>query len=481
MPIDTKHRDYIANEARWELCRDFSDGEISVKNKSKQYLPGLSGQTVGKYTAYRDNALFFNASGRTVSSLTGLAFSKDPAVTLPSALEYLREDANGSGITLTEMLISGVTNILKTGRAGLLADREGTGKPYLVLYNETDVTNWDVTGDDQFVVLREFYDAPSEKDKYTVEEKTRYRELRFKEGKYSVVVWEQGKKTRTKTEFTESPEILPTKGGKPLDFVPFTIITPNGLDFEVDKSPIEDMCRLQQKHYFHSAGYSSALHTICLPTPVLTGFESKDEDGKEVIINLGPDTALVTSEIGAKATFLEFKGGGIDSVKDALTKIEGMLAALGAKLIEPTVGNTRTTAQESRQKATGEAAVMSSIITSVELAAIRILKDIAKWEGADPDEVKVTLNRELVRNSIDANMLIALTQAVQSGTMSPQAYYANLSESGFYEADSSYETEKAHIDQRIKEVTERAKAAEPVVPEPSVESATQEPPEAVEE
>ena len=466
MPIDTKHADYKANEDRWQLCRDFNDGEKAVKDAGKKYLPGLSGQTANKYKAYKDRALFFNAAGRTTAALTGLVYQKSPAVVLPKALEYLIEDATGTGITLTELLISTTMNILITGRAGLLADRDGEGKPYLVLYDETDVTNWKIDGsDDQFVVLRELYSAPSEKDKYIIEEKTRFRELKFSDGEYSVDVWEapdgaSKKRKGINKGYVVKDQILPTIGGKPLEFVPFTIITPNGLDYEVDKSPIEDMCRLQNKHYSHAADYSSALRTICLPTPVIVGMSPQDEGGKDVTINLGPDTAIILPDVGSKASFLEFSGNGIDSVEDALTKIEGMLAALGAKLIEPQVSNTRETAEGTRSRDQAAAAIMHSIIASVELAFTRILKDIATWENTDTSVVSVTLNRELVKNRVDANLLIALTSAVQVGTLSPEAFYENLSEAGYYSADSTFEIEKGNIEEYLKKLKATKKSEE---------------------
>ena len=467
MPIDTKHSEYTAYEKTWQKCIDFTSGEDEVKSQGTKYLPKLSEQNAREYTAYKHRTLFYNATGRTVAALVSAIFAKEPSIQLPEKLEYLKEDATGTGITMTELLIKLITREMITGRVGLLADRVDDGDPYLVIYDELQITNWKTDGDDNYVVLAERYEEADPQDKFKLINRTRFRELAFEEGQYVVRIWESKSAKSKKYEVVET--IVPTKNGQPLEFVPFAAISPAGLDFEIDKPPMLDMVNVQAVHYMVSADWNSALHTICIPTPYVTGLEATDDEGASVTIKLGAGSAILPPDVASKVGFLEFEGKGLESVEDALTKMENMLAALGAKLVETQKNNADETAEGVRTREAAATAVLNSVISSAETAATRVLKRIAEWENADPKEVDLKLNRELVQTPMDANMLIALTKAMQEGSMSFETFFHNLKESGFYGADATVANEKTRIKENPQVV-----APEPVKPEKDVDSGNEE-------
>ena len=103
MPIDTKHPEYLEFYPLWEKCEDFVEGEEAVKRAGETYLPRLSGQTANKYENYKQRAVFYAAAARTVAGLVGSIFRKAPVVSLPKQLEYLRTNATGTGMSLTEV------------------------------------------------------------------------------------------------------------------------------------------------------------------------------------------------------------------------------------------------------------------------------------------------------------------------------------------------------------------------------------------
>lgn len=55
-----------------------------------------------RYDAYLKRAVYYNATGRTLSGLTGIAFRRWPEIVLPASLEYIRDDVDGSGSTLIQ-------------------------------------------------------------------------------------------------------------------------------------------------------------------------------------------------------------------------------------------------------------------------------------------------------------------------------------------------------------------------------------------
>jgi len=71
MPINSIHPEYTANFVRWTRSRDTYEGSDTVKAKGKMYLPALSGQTAVEYSSYRDRALYYGATARTLAGLVG--------------------------------------------------------------------------------------------------------------------------------------------------------------------------------------------------------------------------------------------------------------------------------------------------------------------------------------------------------------------------------------------------------------------------
>jgi hypothetical protein len=97
MPVNTKNREYQDAEDRWSRCRDCYEGSDAVKEAGVKYLPELDSHKAnpgGKaYEAYKQRALFFNATGRTVDGFAGAVFQKEPIVKLePEPEEQLGPD-----------------------------------------------------------------------------------------------------------------------------------------------------------------------------------------------------------------------------------------------------------------------------------------------------------------------------------------------------------------------------------------------------
>jgi len=458
MPIDTKHPDYKVYSPLWDKCKDFTDGEETVKAAGSEYLPRLSGQTNAKYNAYKKRAVFYAAAARTVAGLVWAIFRKAPVISLPPKLEYLRKDATGTGMSLTEVAIRIITEIMITGRTGMIVDRsEEGGNSYISVYDADDITNWSLEED--FVVLKENV-LLAGADKWELEEHERFRELTVNEdGEYIVRLWE-------KTNSTEEgdwgyTEIKPLQNGRPINFIPFTCIAPSGLDFEIDKPPILDLVNVMEKHYQISADYANALHVSALPTPFISG-EINKEDNE--VFHIGTDVAWVLPA-GSKAGFIEFTGQGLNPIEKALDKLENMLAALGARLIETRkVASVAETAEGIRTKESAATAILSQIVSSAEAGLEKVLVWAAEAENADASKISVKLNRELVQAPLDANMVNALTKSLQEDAISAELFYHNLEEAGMATPDSTFdlEQERIKVQKEIKRIEQKILLAEEV-------------------
>jgi hypothetical protein len=109
MPADIT---YIRDEVKaalplWRMVKDAAAGEHAVRDAGDRYLPrpnaeDRSPENRARYDAYLKRAVYYNATGRTLSGLTGIAFRRWPEIVLPPGLDYLKDDVSGSGMTLIQ-------------------------------------------------------------------------------------------------------------------------------------------------------------------------------------------------------------------------------------------------------------------------------------------------------------------------------------------------------------------------------------------
>jgi hypothetical protein len=109
MPADIT---YIRDEVQcmlplWRQVKDAAAGEHAVREAGELYLPrpnaeDRSPENLARYHAYLQRAVYYNAAGRTLSGLTGIAFRRWPEIVLPAGLDYLKGDADGAGATLIQ-------------------------------------------------------------------------------------------------------------------------------------------------------------------------------------------------------------------------------------------------------------------------------------------------------------------------------------------------------------------------------------------
>lgn len=121
--VSFKRAEYTAVLDRWATVRDVCAGQHRVVDR----LPYInahdkSPENEDRNRAYRERAVFKNATGHTRNGLLGLAFHKDPTLTVPKKLEYLQDNANGSGVSIYQHSQGTLEKVLEAGRHGLYVD-----------------------------------------------------------------------------------------------------------------------------------------------------------------------------------------------------------------------------------------------------------------------------------------------------------------------------------------------------------------------
>lgn len=446
MSVENKHKSYNAMTEFWTRCRDVVAGEDAVKAAGTKYLPKLSGQTLAEYEAYKARALFYNATARTIEGLTGMVLASPPDATVPKALEPHRNDVTLSGEPFAGLVNTIVDDVLEVGRFGILLDWSDNAKrPYWVPFTAENICNWDVTyraGDAilTFLVLHETVEKRSGFEMVCV---GRYRVLNLVEvdGPEKFVcqttVYDQDPKT---LEYLETSTVSPERNSKPLNFIPFVCFGPKGVKIAVEKPTMLDLVNVNLSHFRSSADLEHGRHYTALPTPVVTGSQTKKP------LKIGSSTAWVLPEPGSDAKYLEFTGQGLSSLEGALKSKEQLMQILGARLLEP-----QKVAQEAfatvKMRHSGDTSVLQNIVAGLNLGLTTLWRWHAWWARTTDNPQDPTITAGVTTSLTpepDVN-LNDLLMATEAGRISWMTYYANLERAGLTRPGVTAEQEREQL------------------------------------
>lgn len=405
MALSSTHPQYARFLPEWQLCRDSSKGERSIKERRGLYLPATAGMemdnvsVVGSvgykaYNAYLTRAVYHDFFAQAVEWAIGVMWSKPPEIELPPQLEDLRERATPTGETLEQLLRRINIEQLIMGRLGILADMPKVPDPakplpYLAVYQAETIINWDAgrigeatdPGLD-LVVLDESEDVRQPGD-FTWERVEKYRALLLGElsktdaggtgMKYRAGVFEA-------SAFNEKDLIEPAVRGKTLDRIPFQFINSKDLIPTPDDPPLLGLARLALAIYRGEADYRQALFMQAQDTLVVIGGD------EEKAYRIGAGATIAVKE-GGDAKFIGCNSQGLPEMRSALENDKSQAKEMAGHLVD-----------KSSQKESGDAlnirvgaqtATLNQIARTGAEGLRRSLRAVAEWVGADPDAVIV--------------------------------------------------------------------------------------------
>jgi hypothetical protein len=459
VPVTTPHPDYAKSVEAWQRCRDVIEGSDAVKAAGETYLPRLSGQTVysevderglftrwiDEYANYKQRALFYEATTRTVQGLVGAIFRKEPMWTVPAAIEAHFKDITLTGIPFVAMATTLVRELISVGRYGVLVDIEPgevlsprprwSGYPAEAIVNwPRNLSDWQQPG--AFVVLRETVSVPGD-DPFMFEDVPQYRVLSLDaEGFYQVDLWRQVRERPETWAIAET--FMPSIRGARLDYIPFCFSSPTTLTPMVERPPLLGIVEVNLSHYRSSADLEHGRHFCGLPTPWV-------KDGPtETKLKIGSGVAWMLGANGA-AGMLEFTGQGLGALEKALEEKEAKMAALGARLLENPRSGVEA-AETIRLRTQGEHNFLQTVAKTASQALIMLLQFHARWLRIPEERITVELNDDFVEMQLSPQDLLALLQTWQSAGISRESYLYNLQRGEILAPDVTIEEEMARID-----------------------------------
>lgn len=468
--VTALHPDYEKALPTWTLVNDACAGERAVKEKEDLYLPrpnelDKSEENKTRYKQYLKRAVYYNASGRTALSMSGLAFRRWPEIELPGSLEAIQDNVSGSGVPLIQQAQSTLMQVVKTGRCGLLvdyprtegpqsrADQQAGGMlPTISLYTETAITNWRTTKVGSrvklsMVVLKETEEI---ENGFEIRIETQYRVLKLENGIYVQEIWRRKRNDnggiRRNAKFELDETITPLQGnGRPWNEIPFTFIGSRSNDTSINPAPLEDIASLNIAHYRNSADYEESVYMVGQGQVWMSGIDEtwvkmlKDEG-----FYFGARTPLPLP-VNGQAGLLQMEENTL--CKGAMDQKEAQMAALGARLVQAGSANAPITATQTESNDAVAHSVLSLCCDNVSMGFTQALMWAANFANAE-GEVVFSISTEFTK-IIDAQTADVLIKAVQSGLMPESDLWAALRAAGYIDSKKSDDMIREEIRQQI--------------------------------
>jgi len=442
----------------WTLVDDVCAGQERVKSKEEAYLPKPNAADKGpenamRFKQYLARAVFLNATGRTLAGMVGAVFDKEPTMQVPSALDYVEDDVDGSGVSIEQQARSCLSKILKCGRSGLLTDYpkvqgatskadqvSGKVRANILLIDAANIVNWRIEkiGAVYKLVLLVFKESVSEASGFGVDVIDQYRVLRLEGGVYTQEIYRKNKKEWV---LFEEPIIILNGSGGSWSEIPFTFVGANNNDATIDPSPLYDMAEVNIAHYRNSADYEDSVYFCGQVQPWMSGLSEEWRDWMQ-------ETGIF---IGSRAPILLPAGGsfGMEQAqpntmaKEAMDQKQDQMVGLGARVVQP--GSVAKTATE----AAGDQSVQHSVLS---LAAANVASAYQKALGWAVEfmnitgEVEFSLNQDLSNQEMSAQDITAWIAAVQSGHLPKTDFWQRLRAAEYIDPSKTDEEIREELD-----------------------------------
>lgn len=459
--VNTTHPGYEAMQAKWQRCRDCVSGQDAVHAAGTRYLPQFTDQTVDDYKAYVTRTLFYNATWRTIASLSGMLFRKEPVIETSESIKAMLDDVTMSGKSFYVLAKEASVEVLTSGRMGILVDYpqesvEGKTvaevqamgmRPSMQAYPAESIINWKTSriGNSTVLSMLVLTESAALEGESEFEQKseTRYRVLDLLNGQYRVRVF---RIDDNDNDEQIGPDIFPMMNNNPLNFIPFFFLGVDSTTSELDEPPLIDLVDANLAHYRLDADHKHGLHFTGLPTPVVSGYTKQDDNEK---LYVGSSSAWVFPDPQASASYLEYTGQGLGAIASEKEKLEQYMAVLGARLLASEKKDTET-AQTAQIHRAGESSILSSIAMTISKGLTQALQVFSAWAGVEDKEAKAELNQEFLPPGITPQELTALLQGWQMGApgLSDQGLFDILQKREVVAPDVTLEEEQTRIESR---------------------------------
>lgn len=452
MPVSETHAEYNKNVDKWKLTRNAATG-LSFE-EARKYIPRRTHEEQDQYYHRVEKAIYTNYTGRTREGLKGAIFRLPPRIELPPDMEFMLDNADGAGQSLTQVAKLAADEVMETGRFGLLADypmvdenltveqiRRMKLQPHIATYTAESIINWHVhvlNGRRQLGMLVLKENSPVHYDEFTWDYVDRYRVLRLNEDQqYTQQLYDENGDAITEQI------VIRGASGQPFDYIPFHFIGSRDNLPDVDEPILYDIARVNIGHFRNSADQENNLSvhgggTLVVSTDMSPeAFQAANPGG----ITVGENAGLILSE-GGKAELLQL--GSASAIGAEMAHKEQMMVQIGAKIITKT---GQRTAEEARMQATSENSMLDTMVGNMDEAFTKVLYDCRAFISPTDADIVFALNSDFWQDSIAPQEIMAMIQGNDAGVMPKIDIVRRLMDAGWIQSEGTPEDILADITQ----------------------------------
>ena len=435
--VKSTHPDYDANLRRWQKVRSVLAANCKTHLRdvgTSEPDPKIAKK---RQDEYADGAIFYNFTKRTLSGMVGAVMRKDPEIDLPTQLEYLKTNCDGSGIGLVQHAQDTLTELDSLGRGGLLVDapqakaatraeqNAGRLNPRILFYTPENIIHWHYrkvgsTKVLDMVILREQYEYQVDGQEFWWECGELYRVLEIVDGRYRQRVFTFGHDGE-QMGYEEVIDI-----GERID-IPFTFIGSDNNDGTVDAPPLESLAEVNIGHYRNSADVEDSSYICSQPTLMLYPGENMDPNAFK---ELNPNGIRIGSRtghnLGAGGAAELIQATESNLARSLMADKENQAVMIGAQLITPTI---QVTAEAARLQRGADTSIMATIAKNVSMAYEQAIAWCAEFVNAT-GEIVFELNTEFFMQQLTAQDRAAWIADINAGLLPARSYYAAMRAAG---------------------------------------------------
>jgi len=426
-----EHPQYSRAKKNWGKVRDCVEGEETVKGKAETYLPrpaGMSGEYAEAYKDYIERAHFPHICGYALQGALGVINTKLPDFNVPAGLEYIKTKATKDGLSLNQLFLDILIEILKTGRCPLVVDvMANTNTFAFIRYNAEDLINWklDNTSESRkltLAVLRE--KEYTNTDKFSHDTEDVYRVLeKNAAGDYTVALWEENVE-----ESVKRVELM----GKSINDIPLFVAGSINNDYNVQPVPLLSVANCSIQIYRKEADLANSEFLSCNPTLVFTGV-SNDNDTPNVV---GSSVLITLPDPQARAFYTTTDTAALNHVKEHIADLYDEGIRHGIAILDTRKGVESAEALRIRQ------ATQSATIYSMYLSAINViingLKLMCRWSGLRETAVSYDAPASLTFDITDSKLMSLMMDGYEKNLIPLTVLHRYLVGGGYIDANISY-------------------------------------------
>lgn len=453
------------------MVRDCIEGEPTIKRERTTYLKNpdsvdqSSEQSRKRYEKYIENAEFDGFPENTEIEIIGRMKPSETEVELPSSLEYLVQNSDGSGLPLNGMIEVFYRNLLEAkyhiGLAEMdslasvdteslsVADLEAMDqKATIKTYTRESLIDWDfryINGANQLslMILREdeqIRDSDlSTTDSFTKKTVETYLVLGLNQnGEY----FQRKFITGDDGLVGQGDVVYPVANNERLKFIPAQIIADEELEAGIVPQGLGylyPICSAALSRYRVSADYKEALRFM-QPTTFTKGWKQSDKDLFEML-NGREYMAFGVGQVNNLPNSVEvsIEGLGVQSepYEKYMADNEKKARALGASFDTDDTGNTSAT--EAAISNSKETAAMAAIAASVESGLTKLIGWCGLFMGTytldqlegGPDDLSIDVYDDFGMVKMSPDEVRAVIETVNSSIITREEALKILTQGGF--------------------------------------------------